>query len=88
MNDANGNKRLQVLAVIEREDKPTIWRQVGVAFPNRDGSVTLLLDAFPIGTNKLQVREERERAAFAGAGGGSANGHRRDGFGEFGEALP
>jgi hypothetical protein len=83
MNDANGNKKLQVLAVIEREDKPTIWRQVGVAFQNRDGSMTLYLDAFPIGTNKLQVREERERPA---TGSAPANGQRRDGFGDPAEA--
>ena len=74
MNDVNGTKKLQVLAVIEREDKPTIWRQVGVAFQNRDGSTTLLLDAFPIGTNKLQIREERERTTT-----GPANGSRREG---------
>jgi hypothetical protein len=81
MNDGNGNKKLQVLAVIEREDKPTIWRQVGVAFQNRDGSTTLLLDAFPIGTNKLQVREEREKPATNGSA-------RRDPLGEFDEARP
>jgi hypothetical protein len=80
MNDGNGNKKLQVLAVIEREDKPTIWRQVGVAFQNRDGSTTLLLDAFPIGTNKLQVREEREKPA--------TNGTRRDPLADFDEARP
>jgi hypothetical protein len=81
MNDVNGNKKLQVLAVIDREDKPTIWRQVGVAFQNRDGSLTLYLDAFPIGTNKLQVREERERPAAG------ANGLRRE-AGELEEAHP
>ena len=86
MNDVNGTKKLQVLAVIEREDKPTIWRQVGVAFQNRDGSTTLYLDAFPIGTNKLQVREERERTASAASGAG-ANGFRRDGLGDPDEAL-
>lgn len=82
MNELNGNKKLQVLAVIDREDKPTIWRNVGVAFQNRDGSLTLYLDAFPIGTNKLQVREEREKPA----GVNGANGSRRDGFGELDEA--
>ncbi|HET7755002.1 MAG TPA: hypothetical protein VFK85_13930 [Anaeromyxobacteraceae bacterium] len=84
MNDTNGNKKLQVLAVIDREDKPTIWRHVGVAFSNRDGSLTLYLDAFPIGTNKLQVREERERPATGAAPGG--NGLRRDAFGGLDEA--
>jgi O-succinylbenzoate synthase len=73
MNDVNGGerKRLSVLAVIERKDKPTVWMKVGVAFPNRDGSVTLLLDAFPVGTNKLQVREEREWTPRASAANGN-----------------
>lgn len=60
----NGNaerKMLGVYAIIERKDgQKAIWVRVGAAFTNRDGSQTLLLDAFPIGTNKLQVRELRE----------------------------
>ncbi len=68
MNDTNGasnaGKRLVVLAVVERPDrdddekKHTRWVKIGVAFQNRDGSINLYLDAFPIGTHKLQVREE------------------------------
>jgi hypothetical protein len=79
MNDVNGGegrKRLNVLAVIERKDKPTLWMKVGAAFPNRDGSITLLVDAFPVGTNKLQIREEREwtpRAVAANGGGHPAS---------------
>ena len=75
MNDVNGGegrKRLNVLAVIERKDKPTVWMKVGVAFPNRDGSIALLMDAFPVGTNKLQIREEREWTPRASANGGAA----------------
>jgi hypothetical protein len=64
MTESNGNPQsrrpLTVLAVVESKDKPTRWHKVGVAFPNRDGSMTLYMDAFPTGTNKLQVREERE----------------------------
>jgi len=68
MTDTNGGsssgKRLAVLAVVERHDreddgkKHTRWVKVGVAHVNRDGSMNLYLDAFPIGTNKLQVRED------------------------------
>jgi hypothetical protein len=73
MNDSNGGstrRPLTVLAVIDRKDRPTVWMKVGVAFPNRDGSTTLLLDAFPVGTNKLQIREEREWAPRAANGNG------------------
>ncbi len=70
MSDTNGTngKRLAVLAVVERPDRDdaskthTRWVKIGVAYVNRDGSMNLYLDAFPIGTNKLQVREDdRER---------------------------
>ncbi len=59
--NSTGRKQLHVFAVIERKDttKPAHWLRVGTAFPNRDGSLSLYLDAFPIGSNKLQVREPR-----------------------------
>ncbi len=64
MTDAAGAtraKQLTVFAIIERKDttKPPYWMKIGAAFTNRDGSLTVYLDAFPIGTNKLQVREAR-----------------------------
>jgi hypothetical protein len=65
MNEANGGqKRLAVLAMIEYPDKndetqkKTRWVKIGVGWPNRDGSINLALDAFPIGTNRLQIRED------------------------------
>ena len=72
MNDSIGGgsrKPLTVLAVQEKKDGPTRWTKLGVAFPNRDGSITLYLDALPVGTNKLQVREEREWTPRAAANG-------------------
>jgi hypothetical protein len=75
MNDSNGGASrkppLTVLAVMEKKDGPTRWMKLGVAFPNRDGSIAVYLDALPVGTNKLQIREEREwtpRAASNGNG--------------------
>jgi hypothetical protein len=63
MNDVTaglaGKKNLIVYAIIERENRPSIWLKVGAAFANQDGSINLVLDAFPIGTNRLQVRERR-----------------------------
>lgn len=74
-----GDKRLVVLAVTEwgEEDpatgrKRTKWTRIGRAFENRDGSTTLYLDAFPIGTAKIQVREDdrdRTQPARAAANG-------------------
>ncbi len=80
MNDQNGaSRRLSVFAIIERKDasKPAFWLKVGSAFTNRDGSLTLYLDAFPIATNKLHVRESRpsEDARARGDGEGKAKDH-------------
>jgi hypothetical protein len=62
MNDTSagtaGKKTLAVFAVVER-DRRSHWIRIGAAFANRDGSINLFLDAFPIGTNRLQVREPR-----------------------------
>ncbi len=57
----SGRKQLHVFAIIERKDttKPAYWMRVGTAFTNRDGSLSLYLDAFPVGSNKLHVREPR-----------------------------
>ncbi len=64
MNEANGaSRRLAVYAIPEsRDGEKTYWPKIGAAFTNRDGSITLLLDALPIGTNRLQVREPKPPA--------------------------
>ncbi len=53
-----GRKPLAVYAIIERSGK-NYWLKVGAAFTNRDGSINLYLDALPVGSNRLQVREPR-----------------------------
>jgi hypothetical protein len=74
MNETNGTggaRRLAVFAMHEYPDKEddsrrhTRWMRIGVGFPNRDGSINLFLDAFPIGTNRLQIREDERVAAGA-----------------------
>ncbi len=75
MNETNGTgRRLVVYAVPEEKDgEKAFWKKIGIAFTNRDGSINLFLDALPLGTNKLQVREPRPPAESRGA-----NGARRD----------
>jgi hypothetical protein len=60
MNDSSGagKKPLAVYTIVERNEKK-YWIKIGAAFTNRDGSITLCLDALPVGTNRLQVREQR-----------------------------
>jgi len=64
MNESNGSgggKRLAVYAINEKDgERAAWWQKIGMAFANRDGSITLYLDALPLGTNKLQVREQRD----------------------------
>ncbi len=57
-----------VFTIIEKEgwDK-SLWRRVGMAFDNRDGSWTILLDALPL-NGKLQVRERKAKEGNLGEG--------------------
>jgi hypothetical protein len=77
MSETNGTtrdgKRLAVYAINEKDgDRGTWWQKIGLAFTNRDGSIAIYLDALPLGTNKLQVREQRDEVkAPAGANGGA-----------------
>ena len=50
-----------VFTIIEKEgwDK-SVWRKVGAAFENKDGSLTLFLDALPL-NGKLHVRDRKVR---------------------------
>jgi hypothetical protein len=68
-----GGKKLAVYAINEKDgERAAWWQRIGVAFQNRDGSVTLYLDALPLGTNKLQVREARDEGARQAAANGAA----------------
>lgn len=76
MNDStggSGKKPLAVYSIIERKEKKH-WIKIGAAFPNRDGSVTLYLDALPLGTNCLQIREQRVWDDARAANGNAAVG--------------
>lgn len=45
-----------VYCVAERGKGRRLWLRIGTAFPNRDGSLTIRLDAVPL-SGQLQVRE-------------------------------
>lgn len=47
-----------VYAIVERDGR-TFWPRVGTAFDNADGSVTVKLDAIPVG-GKLQIQDRKE----------------------------
>ncbi len=59
MNDgpsAAGVARKIVYTVTERGER-SFWTKVGAAFPNRDGSMTVRLEAVPV-NGILQIRDE------------------------------
>lgn len=64
MDSQNGMMKVLCPITNERTSK-TYWMRIGVAFPNRDGSTNVYLDAYPA-NGKLQIRElderDRERA--------------------------
>lgn len=65
-----GKKRFDCFSIREYElggEKKSAWNRIGVAFENRDGSMSVLLDSLPV-DGKLQIRayEPRERAAGEG----------------------
>jgi hypothetical protein len=68
---SNGGRRLAVYAINEKEGERAWWQKIGLAFTNRDGSIAIYLDALPLGTNKLQVREQREEQGPKAAAGGA-----------------
>jgi hypothetical protein len=58
--DEQTSKTMKVVwTVVDRGQGKSFWTRVGVGFVNRDGSLTLRLDAIPI-SGTLQVREWQE----------------------------
>jgi hypothetical protein len=59
-NLANVAKMKTVYAITERGGK-SFWTKIGVGFTNRDGSISLRLDAVPVsGTMQIRDYEPRE----------------------------
>ena len=52
-------RMFKVISPIERKDGTTFWMRVGSAFPNKDGSINVYVDAMPKDL-KFQLREYDE----------------------------
>ena len=48
----------QVFTIVERNGK-SYWIKIGAAFPNHDGSETVLLDALPV-NGRIQIRDAQK----------------------------
>jgi len=74
--------RLDALTVRESDGK-SYWTRIGVAFPGRDGSFMVKLDAMPASTDGqyvIHLREPRENSSQSG--GGQRQQARRDDDGD------
>ncbi len=58
----------EVFTVSDRKDGKQAWVRLGAAFPNRDGSLTVLLDGVPV-NGRLVIRDKRT-GDWANGGGG------------------
>ena len=58
-HDAPTTKTKAVYALTERGER-TYWTRVGIAFVNKDQSLTLRLEALPV-SGTLQVRDDEPR---------------------------
>lgn len=57
-SSVGGRKPWAAYNIIDRgEGKTKIWSRIGSAWLNRDGSMNIVLDSFPLG-GKLQIRED------------------------------
>jgi pyoverdine/dityrosine biosynthesis protein Dit1 len=52
------NKAKDVYSITEINEGKSRWVKVGAAFVNRDGSINVVLDAFPK-DGKLQIRDRK-----------------------------
>ncbi len=55
--EPNRPRMFKVIVPIEKKDGTKFWMRVGSAFPNKDASINVYLDAIPVGQNCLQIRE-------------------------------
>jgi hypothetical protein len=56
MTNGQKTESRTVYAITERGEK-SYWTKIGVAFENRDRSITVQLDALPV-SGRLQIRTE------------------------------
>lgn len=56
--EGNRARMYKVIIPVEHKDGTKHWMRIGSAFPNKDASINLYLDALPAGGhNVLQIRE-------------------------------
>lgn len=62
--ESSAKKMQAVYTVIPKAEGRDLWLRIGSAFPNRDGSLTVYLDAMPL-NGRLQIREYQPRDSLS-----------------------
>lgn len=65
MNEKKSSKKPShfVYRVVDKgDDKDPFWLQIGAAFTNRDGSLSVIMDAIPP-DGRIQIRQRKEQTA-------------------------
>jgi len=71
MERAKKNYKVVYTIVERRRDKKKFWLRIGAAFPNRDGSLNVHLDATPV-NGQLQIRDYQPLSERGGSSGEEA----------------
>lgn len=53
--------KLKVIWMITERGEKSHWTRIGSGHVNRDGSISLVFEAFPVGNAKIQVRDFKPR---------------------------
>ena len=74
----NAKPRKVAYSITERNGR-SFWTRIGAAFTNKDGSITVKLEATPV-SGQLQIRdwEPRDDTPSAGAGPGPRTSRAKD----------
>jgi hypothetical protein len=74
MSETSKMKICYVIEKARKEGGKDFWHRIGVAWPNSDGSLRVILQAFPVG-GEMQIRDYVPReGGGAGPGGGGSTG--------------
>jgi len=55
--EAKETKTIKAVFLITQRGDKSYWTRIGTGYVNRDNSITLRLDAVPVGTSQLQIRD-------------------------------
>lgn len=70
------SKQLKIVYVVTEKGDRSFWTRIGVAYPNRDGSLNVKLEAIPL-QGHMQIRDYTPREETAGSGAGARGGSQR-----------